>query len=332
MTAFAADALSSNQIKAEIRSTLKGPVLKTLRQLLPTLWHIPEQFAYDHIMGSIHLLDMCLKTFRRQRERFRDVLVDASGKDVLDDTSCLRCGRAVSDVVAMVVRTSARRYFTRHSPEMSEEALIQAEELYDSIKDFLLYDWQVPLVPTYAQMTSVQARKLGPKLLELDTRGKLARALGHAQPSKKVKAKLRSLEEVIATGSAPLKFKRGEKSKQEREKNKEVIGTAGTPTKAITAPSAAQNTSILASLDARAIALLANGIGLNRPELVLLLQGAHMNLGDQRFLKIFGHDADPVMLDRLIQHAKKARLGPKSTQGDIAMFVNQVFGRVKISA
>ena len=59
------------------------------------------------------MIDLCFRTFRRQRAHFRHLLVDVSGCEVADDSTLPCCGRSLQEIVRMVVRTAARRHFRR---------------------------------------------------------------------------------------------------------------------------------------------------------------------------------------------------------------------------
>lgn len=185
-----------------VREMLKGPVLQVLRRLMPEYAGIAPERAYDHTLADLGLLEKCFRTFREQRDRFQHLLVDKQGRSVTNDTGILACGHNIELVVAMVVRTAAKRYFRNHiglngqarregAPQTgllgkmrgalsspSEKKKTLAEELYDSIKAYLLFEWQVPLVPTYARMTPAQVASMGPQLLKYADEGVLARAAG----------------------------------------------------------------------------------------------------------------------------------------------------------
>ncbi|MBF0167007.1 MAG: hypothetical protein HQL45_05195 [Alphaproteobacteria bacterium] len=210
-TAALATAIDEEESVRLVRATLKGPVVQTLRKLVPELAHVQEALAYDHTLGNIPLLETCFKTFREYRHQFNHVLVDPKGQVVKDDTAFLACGHNLEQVVAMVVRTSARRYFRHHVRPSSEPAnpslasppvplkglfgrmkthivpgksklRTAAEELYDSIKGYLLFEWQVPLVPTYAKLAPAQVESLGKKLLDYGDVIGLSRAAGLPVP------------------------------------------------------------------------------------------------------------------------------------------------------
>lgn len=186
------------QQKHRIIATLKGPVAETLRKLIPTL--APLEDPYRTVMESPELLYGCLLVFRKQRGKFAEFLVDAEGRPVTDDTTPLSCGRSVEDIVGMIVRSGARAYAQKrfvdpapkpHVVEPHTRSLLEklaalvtgnwreeerpkprpnrsyAEDFYEAIRDNLDQDWQVPLIPHYAELPAKLIRELGRGLTTL---------------------------------------------------------------------------------------------------------------------------------------------------------------------
>lgn len=189
----------------KVNETLRGPIFEILARHVPELNRLPAARAYERTLDDIGLLQRCFAAFRAHREAFRAVLMDARQQPVDDDSTLLACGRSLEQVVAMVVRTAAKRYFRRalapdghhavnaarararmpakgfahrmkslfrevhqtSATHRPEPARSRADELYDAIKARLLHEWQVPLVPTYASMTPTLVRALGDKLLDI---------------------------------------------------------------------------------------------------------------------------------------------------------------------
>lgn len=188
-----------------VNETLRGPVLDTLARFLPELDRLPPEHAYERTLDDIGLLHRCFAVFRAERQAFDHILVDPQRRPVRDDQTALACGRTLEQVVAMIVRTAAKRYFRRTLPtnaappranlssrhRVPPDGLVQrmaalfrgrsavvahraphqtrglADELYDALKARLRHDWQIPLVPAYAGMTPPLVRALGDKLLEI---------------------------------------------------------------------------------------------------------------------------------------------------------------------
>jgi hypothetical protein len=173
-----------------INGTLQGPVVDILGQFLPELKALPREQAYDRTLDDLGLLARCFQIFRKERARFRYVLVDERRRPVSEDNVPLSCGRTLAEVIAMVVRTAAKRYFRRSLSPFAARAESEpaaearpaagrspADELYDAIKAYLLHEWQVPLVPTYSEMDPALVRRVGAKILDCREVESLARLI-----------------------------------------------------------------------------------------------------------------------------------------------------------
>lgn len=150
-----------------INEALKGPVAAIYRGLVPAFSSIGREEFYDTVMDSTELLTGCLQIFQLQRVHFSSLLVDERGRSVNDDRIRLRCGRSVQDIVAMIVRTHAKRRFRSALGGDPNDPATRSGRLYLAIRDYLLHDWQVPLVPHYAPLPVETVLRLGPGLLDL---------------------------------------------------------------------------------------------------------------------------------------------------------------------
>ena len=182
----------------QINATLQGPVLAVLSELVPEVRRLPKRTALETVLDDMDLLERCFGAFRANPEQFRHLLIDRHKMPVEDAEALLECGRSLDQVVAMVVRTAAKRHFRsrldgqnrslRATPRRRREpadgvwgrlrtmisvsaahsrpALSRGELLYLAIRDYLRHDWQVPIIPEYAQMSPSLVRRLGPRLLD----------------------------------------------------------------------------------------------------------------------------------------------------------------------
>lgn len=188
----------------KINTTLHGPVVDVLCELVPEVRALPRDRALDAILDNIELLQRCFLAFRTNPEQFRHLLIDRHKVPVNDAEAVLECGRSLDQVVAMVVRSAARRHFrqrldtsgtntrrpkpaTRDRVPVQRQNLMdrlrallgqqspaparlrlrsQGDLLYAAVKDYLRHDWQVPIIPAYAKMSPGMVRRLGPRLLE----------------------------------------------------------------------------------------------------------------------------------------------------------------------
>lgn len=179
-----------------VRTVLRRDIADILRDNLPALSMVPREKVYDRIMDDPNLLHQGFQLFRSQPELFKNVVITPERLFPSADGDTLWCGRTLSDIIALVVRACARRYFKKRlsgpKPKplpMPEIGFFQgiaitlgmseppkrpkrkhwpspAEKLFESMREVLLYEWQVPLIPAYAALSPQLVTKLGPKLLD----------------------------------------------------------------------------------------------------------------------------------------------------------------------
>ena len=198
-----------------IQEALKGPVVDVLVDCVPQLAQVPRDQVYDTIMNSPRLADACFKLFRSQRGRFDAVVRRPDGSPVKDDNDVMTCGRTLAEAVTLIVRAAAKRYFlsfdtrqTKDKPappppkppraslwndvqirlglkEPPRRAVTprpsRAEELFRAFREFLLYEWQVPLIPYYAPLPVAVVAAAGPLILQLREPSQIE-ALGQMRP------------------------------------------------------------------------------------------------------------------------------------------------------
>jgi len=171
-------AVARDNAVRQITATLKGPVAEAFRQTVPALAKIETREFYDSVMGNGDLLAACLMIFNKRREAFAHLLVDAKNREVHDDFVQLRCGRSVHDIIAMVVRSHAKRQFHRALGGDPADPSSRANQLYRAINDYLIHDWQVALVPHYAPLPVDRVAALGPAILDARDAQSLERIVG----------------------------------------------------------------------------------------------------------------------------------------------------------
>ncbi|MDR3439484.1 hypothetical protein [Telmatospirillum sp.] len=184
-----------NEAIGRINGTLRGPVTEILQDLVPELRASTRRGAYERIMNDPHLAARCFREFRAQPERFRYVLTGADDTPVTSDEQKLSCGRSLAQVIALVVRAVAKRHFRARLGFVRKNAVqkakrpglfqvifgafnppapvppprkeySRADALYQAMRSFLLFEWQVTLIPHYAHLPVALVRELGPRLLE----------------------------------------------------------------------------------------------------------------------------------------------------------------------
>lgn len=359
-----------------VKATLRGPVLDLLSDRVPELKVLQRERAYEKALDDVALLDRCMKAFRQDRERFRHVLLGPDRKPVDDDYTTLACGRTIAEVIAMTVRSAARRYFRRQlghrrpprpvapptglvarllahlspPPPPPRPKASPADELYAAIKDYLLHDWQVGMVPTYAEMKPAQVRDLGLRLLEIRDPDALRSAIGlppapkaeekpaQPQPVARTKVDVRPEKPELQVPVRPVA-----KAAEPAVVLAQILSPDGTRLKAEAFSSvmlkpevrkvlpngghSVHVTSLLRGVGGPAAAALTRDLGLGMDQMAVFLVSAQGALGNEVFSRMFGPDADPRLLLRLVDHAKAAGLAPDSSLADCAKFVAKVFAR-----
>ncbi len=150
-----------------ITESLKGPVAEVFRGLIPAFASLTGEQLYETVMDSGDLLHGFLLIFEKRRDRFRHLLVDAEGREVHDDFVRLRCGRSLHEVTAMLVRTHAKRHFRSTLGDDPNDPRSRAGRLYNALNEYLIHQWQVPLVAHYAPLPPETVERLGPAILDL---------------------------------------------------------------------------------------------------------------------------------------------------------------------
>ncbi|MBX9633721.1 MAG: hypothetical protein K2X44_01960, partial [Magnetospirillum sp.] len=205
-----------------VRTVLRRDISDIMHDNLPSLALVPRDKVYDCIMDDPNLLHQGFQLLRTRPELFKDVVITPERMYPTSDGDALWCGRTLSDIIALVVRACARRYFKKRlsGPKPKPQAAPQvgffqniaislglaeapklpkrkpwpspAEKLFDAMRDVLLYDWQVPLIPAYAALSPQLVTKLGTKLLDYRDPLKLQVLADH------------SVETAMTEGKTPL--------------------------------------------------------------------------------------------------------------------------------
>ena len=376
---------ADERARRRITQTLGGPVMVRLAGLMPELSHLSQDQALETVLNDCSLLHRCFTTFRAERQRFRDLLLDRRHMPVENDNTPLLCGRSVNQITAMVVRSAAKRHF-RHRleqrpgwprrprleprnqlgwtgmlswmanrpPPVREKT--PADQLYDAIRQYLLHDWQVPIIPQYARMTPPEVRALGSHLLDFRDAGALARYLdgGLGWPQVVEEAAPAPEEVVVAppppstapkpvTGTAALPS--APLVPENRASLSQVLSRDGRSLRmetlvpilvqpeikaALGQPS--QNEMLLASrLLARTgpgtVRRLVVDFGLPAEQMTVMLTAAALALPMPVFERLFGRQGDATLILALVRKARQAGLSPDHPPAEFGAFMRKLFGR-----
>lgn len=193
------------EARQAVNRALAGPVMVKMAELVPDLAWVPKGRELETALRDCDLLHRCFVAFRIHRAAFRPLLLDAGNRPVENDNTPLVCGRTVNQVIAMIVRSAAKRHFRarldgfppgraarlatpggigwgglldwmndRVDDHREHKGRSAGDQLYDAIRRYLLHDWQVPIIPQYARMTPPEVRALGSRILDFRDAAELA--------------------------------------------------------------------------------------------------------------------------------------------------------------
>jgi len=331
--------LDRNTAVKRVNDTLRGPVSDILSRLIPELSGLSKTEVYERVLDKPELLTKCFDLFRDQRHWFRHVVVDGRSRPVLDDTVVLACGRTLEEVIAMVVRTSAKRYFRHHVPggksHSSSTDTAAADELYEAIKDYLMHEWQVPLVPAYADMSLALVRSLGPRLLIIREMAELRRLIDGpaAETPKDENIHTPSTQTQPQTDEAedPLSLYLTLDGKRLRP-DAFALGMdkpeirAALPGGPYVDPMSSLS-DILWEVGGPTARIMISGLKLSPEQLGVMLVTAHSAMGKQVFNRLFGFPGQPELILRLVQQGLSDGIGENTSYADCAGFIHSFVNR-----
>lgn len=357
---------------SEIRATLRGPVMRVLTGLMPELEGVEAGRGYEMVMDDVALLERAFAAFRDNRDRFAALLVDTTGRPVgADDDMPLSCGRSLNQVVAMVVRSAARRYFRRrlpalvagarraaaqerrgvvadlmtafHGPQTPPTAprpLMEGEVLYREISDYLHYDWQARLVPSYSKLSVTQVRRLGEMLLQIRDEKMLAAALaGKPMPEPETVAPAEArVEEPAKPAFDPAAMSEQElflarlidETGQVRiTLLAEALGGAHARAALSAGSTLRRNAVIPPDVGAGAVTVMVKIMDLRAEQIAVALISAYAMLGRDGFASVFGATAKPTTMRQLVERARAAGIGRYSSPSVVADFMERSFAKAR---
>ncbi len=313
-----------------VRTVLRRDIADILHDHLPALAMVPRDKVYTTVMDDPNLLHQGFQLLRRRPELFKDVVITPEKAFPASDGDALWCGRTMAEVIALVVRACARRYFKKRlsgpKPKplpMPKVGFIQgiaisfglasppqrpkrkrwptpADKLFDSMRDLLLYDWQVPLIPAYAALSPQLVTKLGPKLLE------------YRDPLKLQVLSDPSVENAVTEGKTPLLFDTAKRLMAADDTiNPEVLwGVCQKMRMAALFPGydvgeMRKAVSLIAATSPAALKFLMPVLGDDIRKFTLYLFTAYAKLGPVRYRQCLGADGQTWVVEAMARRAAK---------------------------
>ncbi len=179
-----------------INEALKGSVVDVLRLFLPSLAPYTNEEAFNLILSSPEMAQRSFRAFRDHPEAFAEIVRGPENQPIASDDEELSCGRTLSQVVALVVQAVAKRYFRakltvkrnnratvvepkpfekflrllqgNESPKVVVTKVVQSpgDRLFQAMRDYLLFEWQLRLIPHYVSLPVSLVEALGVRLLD----------------------------------------------------------------------------------------------------------------------------------------------------------------------
>jgi hypothetical protein len=332
-----------------VRSTLRDAVIPVLAKGIPEIRRMPAGNAYEEVMGDIGLLERSFGYFRSNRKEFETIIVDPSRRAVNDDAAALQCGRSLDDVIAMIVRSAASRYFRKQfgdparalGPRHGMLAMVRrllrrvgrrrvtrtrADELYKAIRQYLLYEWQIPLFPAYSELTPGEVATLGPRITELKTSNAVMVATGRAVAEPEAPP-----PPPAATGPVFLPEPRLDALLTEdgQRLKVEALHTAlADPEVRSYSQNGEQQSHLRKALRSVAkplVRLLAMDLNLDDRQIAVILARAQAVMLPSTFERVIQGEANSPHLAKLAGAAIRAKIGPRSSIADCAGFIDTEF-------
>jgi hypothetical protein len=360
-------------LRKDIIRTIKGPITERVAAMVPALASSPE--PYSVVISSPELLYACIQLFRTKREIFQDLLVDEAGGPVTEDTSALRCGRNIEQIISMVVRSGAKAYSEkRFAPQQSGTQQLKpetrglldklmalvgakwggesekgpskpgvnsaADKFYAAIKDNLDFDWQVPLIPYFAELPVKLIIEMGRGVTTLRSPEGIAALADIGRHSMESARRILSdgmMREMLDTqplaakgvaflGKERYEFLHGTVYEKMGDKFWEMCVDCDRLEAMETqnAKDLEQMANHLHIISAETINQVVHYIQFN--QIPVFLDIARDKLGDEKFTEIFGVPGKKKLIKTFCEKIKATKVDPADPVGDLAKKLPDVFG------
>ncbi len=179
-----------------VNDALRGSVIDILRALIPTLQPYNNEEAFNVILNSPEMTARSFQAFRENPEAFAELLRGPMNEPITNDNEPLSCGRSLAQVVSLIVQAVAKRYFRAKlglkrpaspvpdtpnglidrltqllglsppPPPKTGKIASPSDRLFNAMRDYLLFEWQLRLIPHYVGLPVSLVHVLGSRILE----------------------------------------------------------------------------------------------------------------------------------------------------------------------
>ncbi len=178
----------------EIPAETKRAVIDGMKQVLAALQAkglFDAEITHSQILHDPELLYGFIQTYRKNEQIGTGIVVDKTGRQVTEIDKPLVCGVTLGQIQQLMVKTCAR-YFLEQDASDSEEIVtktvtkktmlfftktekvqrkiggVDPRVLREALR-FIAFDWQMPLLGAYTELSLAQLLQLGENILALRT-------------------------------------------------------------------------------------------------------------------------------------------------------------------
>ena len=212
------------EITAEVKHAVIIGIKKAI-EVYQSVQLLDETLSYKQTLGTIKGLRSLFNAYQEKPELLDPLLVDRSNKVVRDKKTPLSCGLTLADIEQLLVKTCAKHYFERNQPEeIVIDTIVTKKFLFmknvekvarkatapgmdrkvRELLRYIAYDWQIELIPSYAELNITQLMEIGDDLLALNSMETIRAMTKYEAPT------IRKVREAVGSDFATILTERPE--------------------------------------------------------------------------------------------------------------------------
>ncbi|MDR3435884.1 hypothetical protein [Telmatospirillum sp.] len=186
--------------------------LKKVIEVFQAKGILGKEISYKDVIHNPDILFSFIQTYKANAPLAEKIVVGKDGKPVTDPDAPLVCGINLAQIQQLLVKTCARYFLeqdTREEEEIVTETVTKTRFLFfktteqvervtgggfdqrkvRDISRYMAFDWQLPLLSAYAELSSAQLLELGENIVALNSAEGIREFAKFDQPTiKKAKA------------------------------------------------------------------------------------------------------------------------------------------------
>ena len=212
------------EISAEVKHALVIGIKKAI-EVYQSVDLLDKSLTYKQTLGTIKGLRSLFTAYNEHPELIDPLMIDKNGKVVRDKTTPLSCGLTLADIEQLLVKTCAKHHFDRNQPEevvidtvvtkkfmflnkiekIARKATAPgADRKTRELLRYIAYEWQIELIPSYAELNIAQLMEIGDDLLALNSMETIRAMTKYEAPT------IRKVREAVGNDFATILTERPE--------------------------------------------------------------------------------------------------------------------------